>query len=173
MNLDNRPLISSELVKLINKSNAHVSLEEALADLPIPLRTVIPDGLPYSIWQLVEHMRITQKDIVEFSLSDSYKPIVWPDDYWTANPDEVGDEEWANALKEIEKDRDIFFGLLENEERDLFSPFEWGEGQNLFREAVLIADHNAYHTAEIVVIRKITQMLEMTVSYKSVEFYHK
>ena len=151
----NKNDIVTELIKLIKKSSAHVSFEEALADLPAKARTEIPDNLPYSIWQLVEHMRITQKDIVDFSFSDNYKEIRWPDDYWTLNPDEVNDEIWNNSLNEIIRDRDTFFELLQNEQTDLFIPFNWGEGQNMFREAVLIADHNAYHTAEIVVIRRL------------------
>jgi len=155
MNTDNRETIVAELVELINIGNAHVSFEKAVASLPEDLRTVVPEGLPYSIWQLVEHMRITQKDILTFSLSADYEEINWPDDYWTPNKDKVEDEEWENSLKSIKVDRESFFALLRDDKRDLFEVFEWGTGQSLFREAVLIADHNSYHTAEIVVIRRI------------------
>ena len=155
MEPDSRTAIATELIKLIKKSHAHVSLEEALDGLPAKQRTAIPGNLPYSIWQLVDHMRFTQKDIVEFSLSADYKAKSWPDEYWSPNKEEVTDEEWNKSLKEIDSDRDAFFELLNNKQLDLFSPFEWGEGQNLFKEAVLIADHNAYHTAEIVVIRRL------------------
>ena len=151
----NKNDIVTELIKLIKKSSAHVSFEEALADLPAKSRTEIPGDLPYSIWQLVEHMRITQKDILVFSLSENYKPMKWPDNYWTENKESVSDADWNNSIKEIKKDRHSFFELLKNNQNDLFQPFEWGEGQNLFREAVLIADHNSYHTAEIVVIRRL------------------
>lgn len=155
MNQENWATIVAELIELIEKGNAHVSFEDAVADLPEELRTTIPENLPYSIWQLVEHMRITQKDILVFSLSDNYKPIKWPDDYWTKNQEAVNDEDWKKSLEEIKKDRHSFFELLNNDQNDLFHPFEWGEGQSLFREAVLIADHNSYHTAEIVVIRRL------------------
>jgi len=155
MDQESRVTIVGELVELIEKGNAHVSFEDAVADLPEEFRTVIPENLPYSIWQLVEHMRITQKDILVFSSSDNYKPMKWPDNYWTDNKESVSDADWNNSLKEIKKDRDSFFELLKNNQNDLFQPFEWGDGQNLFREAVLIADHNSYHTAEIVVIRRL------------------
>ena len=155
MNTDIRKTIVAELVELINIGNAHVSFEKAVANLPESLRTVVPEGLPYSIWQLVEHMRITQKDILTFSLSADYVEINWPDDYWTPNKEKVEDDEWENSLKSIKEDRESFFKLLRDDKKDLFEAFEWGTGQSLFREAVLIGDHNSYHTAEIVVIRRI------------------
>lgn len=154
MNQESRAAIISELVELIKKGNAHLPFEKAVANLPEKLRSVIPTNLPYSIWQLIEHMRITQKDILVFSSSDNYKPINWPDDYWTENKETVSDEEWNRSLEEIKKDRDTFLELLKDTQNDLFHTFEWGEGQNLFREALLIADHNSYHTAEIIVIRR-------------------
>jgi len=145
----------SELIELINKGNAHVTFEKAVDRLPKSLRTSIPFDLPYSIWQLVEHIRITQKDIVDFCINNNYKELNWPADYWGDNPNEIDDDTWNNALEEIKAEREKFFELLKDESNDLFKPFEWGNGQTLFREAVLIADHNAYHTAEIVVIRRL------------------
>lgn len=111
MEQNSRTSIVTELKRLITKSHAHVSLEEALADLPPKARTEIPGGLPYSIWQLVDHMRFTQKDIVEFSLSADYKAKSWPDDYWTSNKEEVTDEEWEASLKELNTDRAAFLSF--------------------------------------------------------------
>jgi hypothetical protein len=150
-----RTKLVSELVTLIEKGNAHVTLWDALSDLPAELRGSTPDNLPYSIWQLVEHLRITQKDILEFSISDSYEEKEWPKDYWTEAITEVTDEQWEASINEIQQDQQHFFALLKDGSRDLFEPFSWGTGQNLFREAVLIADHNSYHTAEIVVLRRL------------------
>ena len=155
MNAENRDTIITELIELINIGNAHVSFEDAVANLPENLRTITTVNLPYSIWQLVEHMRITQKDILTFSMSDEYVEMSWPDDYWTPNKEQVGNDEWENSLKLIKEDRESFFKLLRNKKNDLFKAFEWGTGQSLFREALLIADHNSYHTAEIVVIRRV------------------
>ena len=155
MKQDNKITLVSELKELISKSNAHVSFEDSLDDLPAELRTKKPYDLPYSIWQLVEHMRITQKDIVDFSVSENYEVLKWPDDYWTAHVEHVDDQTWEQSLQQIRDDRKRFFNLLVDEKKDLFEAFPWGEGQSLFREAVLIADHNSYHTAEIVVIRRL------------------
>lgn len=155
MKSDDRNNTVSELIELINKGNAHVTFEKAIDGLPKDLRTKIPFDLPYSIWQLVEHIRITQKDIVDFCINDNYQELNWPADYWGNNPDTIDDETWNNALEEIKNERQKFFELLEDESNDLFEVFEFGDGQTLFREAVLIADHNAYHTAEIVVIRRL------------------
>jgi hypothetical protein len=155
MKPDEKLAMVAELKALIKKGNAHVSFEDALSGLPAGLRTERPGDLPYSIWQLVEHMRIAQRDIVDFCISADYQHLKWPDDYWTANTKDIDDDTWAQALKQIESDRNRFFDLLDNKRAELFEAFAWGEGQNLFREAVLIADHNAYHTAEIVVIRRL------------------
>lgn len=155
MKQDNRTDIVAELTKLIKKGNAHVSFNEAVAGLPENLRTTIPGDLPYSIWQLVEHMRITQKDILDFCKGENYLELNWPDDYWTENKDVLSNEVWENSLREITEDRDSFLELLKNDQNDLFSAFEWGDGRNLFREALLISDHNSYHTGEIILLRRL------------------
>lgn len=155
MQPDQRKKLINELTSLIKGGNAHVTLEEAVAGIPPHLRTVIPDSLPYSIWQLLEHIRIAQQDIVEFSVSKNYKNLAWPDDYWPQPTDAVTDEQWTQTIQEINEKQQRFFDLLQDEERDLFSPLSWGSGQNIVREAMLIADHNSYHTAEIVVARRL------------------
>ncbi|WP_295117641.1 DinB family protein [uncultured Chitinophaga sp.] len=147
--------IITELVTLIQKGNAHVSMADAVAKLPAELRGKKVQNLPYSIWQLVEHLRITQWDIVEFCISADHKSPDWPKGYWTANKTEVDDKTWKASLKQIEEDQERFFKLLKEAGDDLLTPFEWGSGQSLFREAVLIADHNAYHTGEILVLRRL------------------
>lgn len=150
-----RKKLVNELISLIEKGNAHVSFKDSVADLPSDLRTVIPENLPYSIWQLVEHIRIAQKDIVDFSASADSESLAWPDDYWVEPTDTVSDDDWNNALKQIEDDQQRFQALLEEKQNDLFAPLPWGTGQSLLREAMLIADHNAYHTAEIVIARRL------------------
>lgn len=155
MHADQRKKLINELTDLVRGGNAHVTLEEALAGIPAHLRAVIPDNLPYSIWQLVEHIRIAQKDIVDFSISRDYKTLIWPDEYWPEPTDQVSDAQWEGSVKEISDDQQRFFALLHDEEKDLFSPLPWGSGQNIVREAMLIADHNSYHTAEIIVARRL------------------
>jgi hypothetical protein len=153
--MEEREKIVKELIRLIEKSHAHVTFEDALKGLPAKLRTIIPDKLPYSIWQLVEHIRIAQADIVDFSTTAEHEVLDWPADYWIDSVTEVSDSAWEASLAAIYADRERFFALLRNPDNDLFKPFEWGTGQTLFKEATLIADHNAYHVAEIVVIRRL------------------
>ncbi|MCF2488907.1 DinB family protein [Dyadobacter sp. CY347] len=155
MDNSQRKKLVDELISLIEKGNAHVSFTDSVEGLPPELRTVIPENLPYSIWQLVEHIRIAQKDIVDFSASSDSPSLAWPEDYWVEPTNTVSDDAWNASLAHIEEDQQRFQALLEDENNDLFSPLPWGTGQSLLREAMLIADHNAYHTAEIVVARRL------------------
>lgn len=155
MDKNEKKIIIEELVKLIETGNAHVSLNETVADLPAKLRTEIPGDLPYSIWQLIEHIRIAQWDIVEFSLSSAHKSPKWPDEYWVSNPESVDDVSWQKSISAIEEDRQRFFKLLQDPSTDLYSKIPHGDGQTIFREALLIADHTSYHLGEILVLRRL------------------
>jgi hypothetical protein len=104
---------------------------------------------------MVEHIRITQWDMVMFSIDPSHVSPSWPDGYWPAKLQPVPDRVWKESLKRIEDDREMFIRHLEKPESDLVSPFHHGEGQTLLQEAVQIIDHNAYHTAEIIVLRRL------------------
>ena len=155
MSEENRGIIVLELISLINKGNAHASFEDAVNGVSLDLVTKAPNGLPYSIWQLAEHIRITQWDIVEFCLGPDHQSPVWPDEYWPAAADQVTQEQWDASLAQIRKDRERFFDILKNQEMDLYAPFDYGDGQSIFREALLIADHNSYHLGEIIVLRRL------------------
>ena len=144
-----------ELIFLLEKGNAHASFEAAVAGVPQELLTVIPENLPYSIWQLTEHIRITQWDIVEFCISDKHKSPKWPDEYWPSASDAVSKKDWEHCLMEVKKDRDRFIELLKDDTNDLLKPLAHGDGQTLLREALLIADHTAYHLGEILVLRRL------------------
>lgn len=152
MKNENKILIA-ELEKLLKGGGAHVGLKEAVADLPHDLLGKQPHGLPYSIWQLVEHIRIAQWDMLEFCKDANHQSPKWPDEYWpkATAPDDV--KAWRNSLEQIDKDLEEFMGLLHSS--DLFATIPHGEGQSALREALQIADHNAYHISEIVVIRRL------------------
>lgn len=150
-----RMMIVEELKDLLLKGNAHATLEDALKDVPEAIRGQVPDKLPYSIWQVAEHIRAAQWDILDFCRNPDYVAKPWPDAYWHKKSGPEHKDDWDNCIKSIIKDRQDFIGLLEAGAVDLFTPFPWGEGQNLFREAVLIADHNSYHTGEIIVLRRL------------------
>jgi len=153
---DQRKGIIDEILFLLQKGNAHVSFEEAVADLPKALRAVTPDNLPYNVWQLVEHIRITQWDIVQFCISAQHQSPPWPSGYWPkATTQPVDDKTWSASLQQIQEDKKRFIALLTDPHNDLFKPFDHGTGQSLLREALLIADHTAYHTGEIVIVRRL------------------
>lgn len=153
--MQKKDTLIEELIFLIEKGNAHVSFDKAIAGIPPGLRGAVPDKLPYSIWQLAEHIRITQWDILEFCLSEQHESPQWPEGYWPGHKASVGDETWENTMAGIRKDRERFVALLREEGKDLFTPFPYGTGQNLLREALLIADHISYHTGEILLARRL------------------
>ncbi len=154
--------LQAELVRqvlaLLAGGQAHVDFARAVADLPEGMHGARPEGVPYSAWQLVEHMRITQRDILDFSTDADgagYRHLAWPKDYWPEAPEPVTPAAWEAAVAAIGADRRRFEGLLTAEDADWTTPFPWGGGQNLLREALLIADHTAYHVGELVLLRRL------------------
>jgi hypothetical protein len=148
--------LTKQLVTLLDGGQAHVSFEDAVKDFPVKLRGVVPEGLPYSAWQILEHIRIAQKDILDFSAppTGGYHGLKWPEAYWPKNAaPESGD--WERSVAAVLADREKFKALLTKPNADLYKPFLWGKGQNLLREALLIADHAAYHIGELIVLRRL------------------
>jgi hypothetical protein len=148
-------LVIKNLIDLIEKGNAHVSLDKALSDTPFSLLGEKPGGLPYSIWQLAEHIRIAQWDILEFSRDASYVSPEWPAGYWPKENAPKSEEEWQNCILAIGKDRKAFSELIRNSGDSLEKSFPHGDGQSLLKEALVLADHNSYHTAEIIILRRL------------------
>jgi hypothetical protein len=149
--------IRKQLVALLRGGQAHATLDEILKDFPAKYRGTVHDNLPYSAWQVLEHMRIALHDILDFSAppTGGYQPIAWPDGYWPKSPEPPTAHAWDACVAAIRKDLEAFEALVNRPQADLYKPFRWGEGQNLLREALLIADHNAYHLGELVVIRRL------------------
>jgi hypothetical protein len=149
--------LRKQLVALLDGGQAHATFEDAVKDFPAELRGVVPDGLPYSAWQLLEHMRITQRDILNFSAppTGGYHGLKWPDAYWPKETVPGSKDAWDRSVEMIEADREKFKKLILKPEADLAKPFLWGDGQNLLREALLIADHQAYHIGEMVLLRRL------------------
>ncbi|TPG63801.1 DinB family protein [Hymenobacter nivis] len=147
--------VRTQLLQLLEGRQAHLSFDAALEGLPAHLRGVQPANLPYSIWQLVDHIRIAQWDILEFSRDAAHQSPPWPAGYWTPDPAPATDAAWDEALAQIARDRAAFEALLHEPARDLYAPLAHGDGQTLLREALLIADHNAYHVGQIVLLRRL------------------
>lgn len=154
-----RAAVIQQLVPFLTEGQAHISLDGALQRLPADMRGAVPEGMPYSIWQLVEHLRIAQRDILDFSLNrgpggGKYRRRDWPKDYWVRERAPQNDGEWKTSLRAIADDLNEFCSLLQDTKQDLTEKFPWGNGQDLLREALLIGDHNAYHVGEIVAVRR-------------------
>ena len=145
----------AELTNLLTKGNAHATFEEATAGLtPETWNRHVAD-VPYTIWQLVEHVRIAQEDIVEFCLDPEYESPKWPEGYWPAPTASADEEQWQETLDHIRQTRQRFLHLLHAPGTDLLAKIPHGTGQTILREAFLIADHAAYHTGEIILLRRL------------------
>ena len=155
MEKQTREQLVEELVSLLEKGNAHVPFTEACANIPLDLLNKPVKDLPYTIWQLVEHIRIAQWDIVEFSVDANHQSPKWPDEYWPRQQDSADQERWETSLAQIEHDRAKMVALLRDPQQDLLKPFAHGTGQTLFRVALLIADHTAYHTGQLILLRRL------------------
>ena len=155
MDQQTRASLVTELTKLLTGGNAHATFEQAIADLPPPLRNQAVPEVPCTIWHLVEHIRIAQWDIVEFCLDPTHESPQWPEGYWPDKSLAVDEAGWQAALAQIKQDRQRFIALLEDKQTDLLEPLPHGDGQNIFREALLIGDHAAYHTGEIILVRRL------------------
>ena len=143
------------VVELIEKGNAHASLDDALKGIPFSSLGEKPGNLPYSIWQLVEHIRIAQWDILEFSRNANHISPEWPDGYWPVERAPESEAAWQKCIDSIQSDRKAFIELVKNSGDALFEVFEYGDGQSLLKEAFVLADHNSYHTGELIIIRRL------------------
>lgn len=148
--------LRTQLIALLDGGQAHATFADAVADFPVELRGAVPKGLPYSAWQIVEHIRLAQRDILDFSAppTGGYQAMEWPAAYWPKEAEPAAGA-WERAIAEVRQDCEKFKALILRPEADLAKPFWWGTGQNLLREALLIADHNAYHVGELVVLRRL------------------
>jgi len=150
--------LETELTWLLEGGHAHATFDDAVKDFPVELRGKVPKGLPYSAWQIVEHLRLTQRDMLDFSdnTNGTYKDKKWPDEYWPKEAAPPNEKAWKKTIDTIHADRKAFLKLVnEADKATLIQPFAWGNGQNLLKEALQIADHNAYHVGELIVVRRL------------------
>jgi len=149
--------IREHIANLLTKAEAHVDLREALKNFPRELRGRKPDGSPHTPWQLLEHIRIAQWDILEFSRSAKHKSPTWPDEYWPKTEAPPSDKAWDASVKQVLADLDAVRKFISDPKRDLTAKIPHGDGQTLLREALLVADHNAYHLGQLVMVRRILE----------------
>jgi DinB superfamily len=147
--------LREHLVNLLSGGGAHAKFDEVVKDMPEKLRGVKPEGLPHSAWMLLEHLRLAQEDILEFSISAKYKSRTWPQDYWPESEAPPNANAWDKSIQQFHKDLKALQDLVSNPKTDLFASIPWGEGQTILREALLVADHNAYHVGQLVDLRRL------------------
>jgi hypothetical protein len=146
--------LREQLLALISSGEAHADFDAAIGDWPVQLAGAKVANFPHTAWMLLEHMRIAQWDILEFSRNPKHVSPKWPEGYWPTSEAPANEKAWATSVAEFKKDRRTMEQLVANSKRDLFAKFPWGDGQTLLREALLLADHNSYHLGQLVMLRK-------------------
>jgi hypothetical protein len=143
------------LARLLSWEDAHVGFDAAVADLAPDHRGRQADRLPYSAWQLVEHLRIAQHDILDFCRNAEYGKLNWPEDYWPASAAPPSEDAWDESLRQFRADRLAFQELAADTSIDLEARIPHGSGQTYLREILLAADHAAYHIGQLVLVRRL------------------
>jgi DinB superfamily len=151
----NDKALRDHVLYVLSGGGAHTTFEQAVKDFPENLRGKKVKRLPHSGWMLLEHIRIAQWDILEFSRNAKHESPDWPKGYWPESADPPSSEAWNKSVRQIRKDLKEMADLVANPETDLFAKISWGDGQTILREALLIADHNAYHVAQIVDLKRL------------------
>ena len=146
--------LRAQLVKLLDFEDAHVGFDRAVKGIPPRLRGRVPAGGEHSLWQLLEHLRIAQADILEFCRTAKYKEKKWPDEYWPSSAVPPSGAAWTKAVAGYQRDRKAFQRLAANTRIDLLATIPHGTGQTYLREIVLAADHAAYHIGQIIAVRR-------------------
>ena len=147
--------LRDHLLYLLGGGGAHARFNDAVKDMPEKLRGVKPNALPHSAWMVLEHLRLTQWDILEFSRNSKYQSPKWPEGYWPKTEAPSDASAWNRSIQQFRKDLRAMQDLVANPKTDLYARIPWGEGQTVLREALLLADHNAYHLGQLVDVRRL------------------
>jgi hypothetical protein len=151
---DRDRLLREHVLYLLRGGGAHIKFEEAVTEFPSGLINARAEGVPYTPWQLLEHMRIAQWDIVEFSRDAAHVSPAWPEGYWPDKEREAGEDDWRGSVEAFRSDLRRMESLVEDPSTDLYARIPHGGGQTVLREALLVADHNSYHLGALVTLRR-------------------
>ncbi|HEX6053017.1 MAG TPA: DinB family protein [Gemmatimonadaceae bacterium] len=146
--------LRAQLRRILNWQDAHVGFEKGVQGLAPSLRGTRVHGFPHSPWELVEHMRITQRDILDFCRNPAYEEPKWPDDYWPTSPEPPSEQAWDDTITAFREDRAALEALAVDASVDLFATIPHGTGQTYLREILLVVDHNAYHLGQLIAVRR-------------------
>ncbi|HTV57614.1 MAG TPA: DinB family protein [Verrucomicrobiae bacterium] len=151
----NEKALREQLAKMLDWGEAHADWKSAVKDFPAVHRGTRPPGSPHSAWELLEHIRLAQFDILEFSRNPHHASPPWPEGYWPKEPAPPTAAAWEKTVKQIEADQKSMQKLVEDPKTDLLAPIPHGSGQTILREILLLADHNSYHLGQLVLVRKL------------------
>jgi hypothetical protein len=146
--------LREHLGKVLAWEDAHVDFEGAVEGIALDRRGEAPAGIPFSPWQLLEHLRITQHDILDFCRNPQYRERAWPKEYWPDSPAPPNESAWDESVAQYRRDREELKRLAADRSVDLFAPIPHGGGQTYLREILLVADHNAYHVGQLILVRR-------------------
>ncbi len=146
--------LRQQLLDLLKGGHAHTTFDAAMGDWPVQLAGVKVANFPHTSWMLLEHMRLGQWDILEFSRNPKHVSPKWPEEYWPASEAPPDEKAWKASIAALKKDLRSMEQLVGSSKTDLFAQIPWGDGQTILREALLVADHNAYHLGQLVMLRK-------------------
>jgi hypothetical protein len=155
MPIENDASLREHLLSLLKGGNAHVDFERAIKDFPADLRGKRPKGVEHSAWEVLEHLRIAQWDILEFSRNPKHKSPDWPSGYWPASKTPPDEKAWDKSARAFRRDLKAMCDLVADKKSDLCAKIPHGDGHTILREALLLADHNAYHLGELVLLRRL------------------
>ena len=146
--------LRDHLLYLLKGGGAHANFDDAMGDWPVQLAGVKVANFPHTAWMLLEHLRLGQWDIVEFSRNSKHVSPKWPEGYWPASEAPADEKAWIASMAAFRKDLLTMERLVSDRKVDLYARIPWGDGQTILREALLVADHNAYHLGQLVMLRK-------------------
>jgi len=152
--------LREHLLYVLKGGGAHLYFDAAIKNLPATLRGKRPKGATHSPWEILEHMRIAQWDILEFSRDPQHVSPEWPGGYWPKKPAPTTGAAWNQSVRVFHADLESMCALVASESTDLFAKIPHGDGQTVLREALLVADHNAYHLGELVLVRRLLRTWE-------------
>jgi hypothetical protein len=147
--------LREHVLELLTGGHAHAKFEDIVKDLPPELRGKKPANLPHSPWMLLEHLRIAQSDILEFSRSKNHESPKWPEGYWPKTEAPPTDAAWDKSIAQFQADLKAMKDLVKDPGSDLFAKIPWGDGQTILREALLVADHNSHHLGQLIDVRRL------------------
>jgi len=146
--------LREHLLYLLKGGGAHISFDDAMGDWTLQLAGVKVANFPHTAWMLLEHMRLAQLDILDFSRNSKHVSPPWPEGYWPASEAPTDEKAWTASMAAFKNDLRSMERLVADRRVDLYAPIPWGDGQTILREALLLADHNAYHLGQLVMLRK-------------------